>query len=209
MALTCEKSNVDVTGIVEEVSGTGFDIMLGLAWTELPIWHSIYGGYGYATGHATSGSGLASGLLTQLTDQFMTGGTMGWFTYQDQGDAFFDPANAERVAYIQRLSAGRIAAKNWMVHGRATRTLAIADKTNSLKSGCFLRDKTGEPASVVCAISLPSNTTSSISYHFTMTPSRFGMVVPPGTKVALEDLETGAILGKFDGNVTYTGAVES
>ena len=73
-------------GIVEEVSGTGFDIMLGLSWTELPIWHSIYGGYGYATGHATAGAGLASGLLTQLTDQFMTGGTMGWFTYVSPPD---------------------------------------------------------------------------------------------------------------------------
>ena len=33
-------------GIVEEVSGTGFDIMLGLDWSENPIWHAIYGGYG-------------------------------------------------------------------------------------------------------------------------------------------------------------------
>lgn len=181
--------------------------MLGLSWTELPIWHSIYGGYGYATGHATSGSGLASGLLTQLSDQFMTGGTMGWFTYQDQGDAFFEPANAGRVEYIKRLSAGRIAAKDWMVHGRATRTLVLADKTGSLKSGCFLRDKTGETASVVCAISLPSNTTSPVSYHLTMAPARFGL--PSGSKVALTDLQSGATLGKFNGNVTYTGSITS
>lgn len=183
--------------------------MLGLSWTELPIWHSIYGGYGYATGHATSGSGLASGLIDQLTDQFMTGGTMGWFTYQDQGDAFFDPANSERVAYIRRLSAGRIAAKDWMVHGRATRTLALADTTGSLKSGCFLRDKTGEAASVVCAVSFPSNTTSSATYHLTMAPARFGLVVPPGSKVALTDLETAAALGTYDGNVTYAGSLPS
>ena len=48
-------------GIVEEVSGTGFDILLGLEWsstsgtsssTTLPYWHAIYGGYGYATGRA-------------------------------------------------------------------------------------------------------------------------------------------------------------
>ena len=62
-------------GIVEEVSGAGFDIMLGLSWTEEPLWHSIYGGWSYATGHATAGSPLAGGLLTQLTDQFMAGGT--------------------------------------------------------------------------------------------------------------------------------------
>jgi len=48
----------------------------------------------------------------------MTGGTMGWFTYQNQGDAFFLPANAARVAYIQKLSTARIAARKWMVHGR-------------------------------------------------------------------------------------------
>ena len=114
-------------GIVEEVSGTGFDIMLGLSWTELPIWHSIYGGYGYATGHATSGAGLASGLLTQLTDQFMTGGTMGWFTYQNQKGAssWFLAANAGRVEYIRKLSAARIAARPWMVHGRATRSITL------------------------------------------------------------------------------------
>jgi len=56
-------------GIVEEVSGTAFDILLGLDWTALPVWHAIYGGYSYATGHATAGSGLAAGLLTQLTEQ--------------------------------------------------------------------------------------------------------------------------------------------
>lgn len=183
--------------------------MLGLSWTELPIWHSIYGGYGYATGHATAGSGLASGLITQLTDQFMTGGTMGWFTYQDQGQAFFEPANAERVAYIKRLSAGRIAAKDWMVHGRATRTLKLADKTGLLKSGCFLREKSGEAASVVCAISLPSNATSSATYTLTMAPARFGLTVPPGSKVALMDLETKAALGTYEANITFSGSISS
>jgi hypothetical protein len=197
-------------GIVEEVSGTGFDIMLGLSWTELPVWHSIYGGYSYATGHATSGSGLASGLISQLVSQFMTGGTMGWFTYQNQGGAFFEPANAGRVAYIQRLSAGRIAAKAWMVHGRATRTLALDDKSGSLRSGCFLRDKSGEPASVVCAISLPSNSSSSpVGFQLTMAPTRFGL--PAKSKVALTDLETGATLGSWPAgdNVTYSGSVSS
>ena len=48
----------------------------------------------------------------------MAGGTMGWFTYQDQKGTFFDPANSDRVAFIQRPSAARIAAKAWMVHGR-------------------------------------------------------------------------------------------
>ena len=61
---------------------------------------------GYATGHATPGAPLASGLIPQLTDQFMTGGTMGWFTYQNQKDAFFDPANAgEKDRNAQKRSA--------------------------------------------------------------------------------------------------------
>jgi hypothetical protein len=139
----------------------------------------------------------------------MTGGTMGWFTYQDQGQAFFEPANAERVAYIKRLSAGRIAAKDWMVHGRATRTLKLTDDTGSLRSGCFLREKAGEAPSVVCAISLPSNVTSSVKYGLAMAPSRFGLTVPPGSKVALTDLETTAALGTYEGNITYSGSVSS
>ena len=135
-------------------------------------------------------------------------GTMGWFTYQDQGDAFFDPANAWRVAYIQRLSAGRIAAKDWMVHGRATRTLTLADTIHSLHSGCFLREKAGEPASVVCAVSNPNNGTNAVSYQLNMDPSRFGLAKATATsKVELTDLETGAALGSFGGNVTYSGSV--
>ena len=70
-------------GTVEEVSGPGFDILLGLQWTEEPYWSAIYGGYGYATGRAGSISKpLNGGLCTELTQQFMVGGTMGWFTYQ-------------------------------------------------------------------------------------------------------------------------------
>ena len=97
------------------------------------MWHSIYGGWSYATGHATAGSPLAGGLLTQLTDQFMAGGTMGWFTYQDQKGAFLEPANAGRVEYIRKLSQARIVGKPWMVHGRATRTLLLNDASGSLK----------------------------------------------------------------------------
>ena len=68
-------------GIVEEVSGVGFDILLGLPWTDLPYWHAVYGGYGYATGRAGSvRAPLGGGLCAELTKQFMAGGTMGWFT---------------------------------------------------------------------------------------------------------------------------------
>ena len=58
-------------GTVEEVSGAAFDILLGLNWQELPYWSAIYGGYGYATGHATTGAPLTRGLLDMLTAQFM------------------------------------------------------------------------------------------------------------------------------------------
>ena len=57
-------------------------------------------------------------LFILFAGQFMRGGTMGWFTYQNQGGAFFDPANKARVSYIQMLSNARIIAKDWMVHGQ-------------------------------------------------------------------------------------------
>jgi hypothetical protein len=122
-------------GAKEEVSGAGFDILLGLQWQGLPFWSAIYGGYGYSTGRAGSvNQPLAGGLCIELTKQFMVGGTMGWFTYErychDGGDAstacsFLDPRNAAYVGYIRRLSAARVAAKRWMVHGRASRSLAL------------------------------------------------------------------------------------
>jgi hypothetical protein len=217
-----QKSMFMTEGIVEEVSGAAFDIMLGLDWTELPLWHTIYGGWGYATGHATTGAGLASGLLTQLTDQFMAGGTMGWFTYQDQKDAFFDPANAGRVEYIQKLSQARIVAKAWMVHGRATRSVALNDPSGVLKGSCFVRgdDTPGETPSVACAVASAANSTS--SYTLNMAPARYGLVVPPGSHVVLSVLMKGGasssnspagasppFLGTFasGSNITHSAAV--
>ena len=68
-------------GITEEVAGPAFDIQLGLNWKEPAFWSAIYGGYVYATGGAGSiKSPLAGGLCTELTKQFMVGGTMGWFS---------------------------------------------------------------------------------------------------------------------------------
>ena len=106
-------------GAKEEVSGAGFDILLGLQWQGLPYWSAIYGGYGYSTGRAGSvNQPLAGGLCIELTKQFMVGGTMGWFTYErychDGGDAstacsFLDLRNAAYVGYIRRLSAARVA----------------------------------------------------------------------------------------------------
>ena len=58
-------------GTVEEVGGTGFDILLGLRWwdgmVKTPFWSAIYGGYGYATGAAGLVTlPLARGLCTQV-----------------------------------------------------------------------------------------------------------------------------------------------
>jgi hypothetical protein len=39
-------------------------------------------------------------MCVDFTDQFMVGGTMGWFTYQTCKDQFFDPANAAEVACV-------------------------------------------------------------------------------------------------------------
>ena len=196
-------------GTVEEMQGPAFDTMLGLDWTELPYWHAIYGGYGYATGHATSGQPLSSGgLLEQLTDQFMVGGTMGWFTYETYGDQFFLPANAPKVDYIRRLSEARIVAKNWMVHGRATRSLVlVGNTTDSLKAGCFLRDgKSAGSPSVVCAVASPKESVLG-EFSFALHPSRFGLAVPEGVAVHLTDLVTGASYGMFRSVVTYSGSL--
>jgi len=199
-------------GIVEEVSGPGFDILLGLSWTEDAIWHAIYGGYGYATGHAGSiRQPLSGGLTVELTKQFMVGGTMGWLTYQNYGDQFFEEANAPYVQYIQALSKARIDAKLWMVHGHATRTLLLNDKTGTLFGGCFLRDTmadSNEAASVVCAIALPTKNATA-SYSLNMVPSKYGLMVPAGSMVALSDLQTGKALGSYSdaGNVKYSSSV--
>ena len=40
-----------------------------------------------------------------------------------------------------------------------------------------------------------------------MQPSKYGLIVPSGGKVAVSDLLTGAAMGSFVGNVTYSGSV--
>ena len=129
---------------------------------------------------------------------------MGWFTYKNYGDTFFDPANAAEVAYITKLSNARITAKDWMVHGRVTRTLqGLGD---GLKGACFLRDATKE-ASVVCAIALPTKSSSNATYKLDMLPSKYGLAVPTGSQVAVTDLATGAKLGSYSDRVTYSAAL--
>eukprot|EP00756_Hemistasia_phaeocysticola_P001260 Hpha_TRINITY_DN10893_c0_g1::TRINITY_DN10893_c0_g1_i1::g.23484::m.23484 len=93
-----------------------------------------------------------------------------------------------------------------MVHGRATRGLSLSDSTNTLASGCFLRDKPNEAPSVVCAIALPQ-AGASATFKLSMTPSRYGLVVPAGAKTVVEDLMTGETLGSFNGTVTYSASV--
>jgi len=147
----------------------------------------------------------------ELTKQFMVGGTMGWFTYQNYGNQFFEPSNAPFVQYIQALSRARIDAKAWMVHGHATRTLALNDKTGTLLGGGFLRDAAAdgsEVASLVCAVALPTNNNRA-SFTLDMDPAKYGLSVPTGGKVVLSDLQTGDALGSFAGgqSVTYSGSV--
>jgi hypothetical protein len=197
-------------GTIEEMQGPGFDIMLGLKWSELPYWHAIYGGYGYSTGHASQGQPLSTdGLLTQLTAQFMVGGTMGWFTYETYGNQFFLPSNAGKVDYIRRLSMARIVAKRWMVHGRATRSLVLSGDTSAggLKAGCFLRDeKPAESPSVVCAVASPKESVRA-NFSLALHPPRFGLIVPDGAAVELTDLITGASYGSFRSVVTHSASL--
>ena len=172
-------------------------------------WHAIYGGYGYATGRATSGHPLSTGgLLDQLTAQFMVGGTMGWFTYETHKTEFLLPSNAGKVEYIQRLSMARIAAKRWMVHGRATRSVVLGgDPTGSLKTGCFLREgKLGESPSVVCAVASPKEGVLG-NFSLALHPPRLGLTVPDRAAVALTDLITGASYGTFQSVVSYSASL--
>ena len=202
-----DKSMFMTEGIVEEVSGTGFDILLGLEFTNLPMWHAIYGGYGYATGRAGAiTSPLNNGLCVELTQQFMVGGTMGWFTYQNYDNQFFDPANKGYVQFIQNLSAARIAGKPWMVHGRATRTLTYNNNNTDLQAGCFLRERESETPSLVCALALPTDS-GTASYALAMDPSRYGLVVPTGSHVEVTDLLTGSALGSYASQVTCHGSI--
>jgi hypothetical protein len=198
-------------GIFEQVGGTGFDILLGLEWGGRPIWHSIYGGYGYATGKAgrTERTPLDNGLLTMLTSQFMAGGTMGWFTYHDYNNTFFLHENSGRVDYIRKLSAVQIAVKAWMVHGCETRSLAIGkpssdpEAQNNLKDACFLRDgQVSSSPSVLCAIAA-CNTSG--TYSLNLQPARYGLSA--GAKVLLTDLLTGEALGSYSGNVNHSATL--
>jgi hypothetical protein len=144
----------------------------------------------------------------------MVGGTMGWLTYQNYKRTFFDPANDQYVAYIQSLSRARIAAKEWMVHGRATRTLELHDATGALYGACFLRPASAAPpvpaASVVCALALPTNATAGaapLPFALALAPARYGLAVPAGGHVALTDLVSGAALGAYSGVVTWNSTV--
>eukprot|EP00656_Telonema_subtile_P017269 TRINITY_DN19237_c0_g1_i1.p1 TRINITY_DN19237_c0_g1~~TRINITY_DN19237_c0_g1_i1.p1 ORF type:complete len:207 (-),score=39.80 TRINITY_DN19237_c0_g1_i1:103-723(-) len=168
----------------------------------------IYGGYGYATGGAGSvKSPLGAGLCAELSKQFMVGGTMGWLTYQNYQNQFFDPANAKQLAFIQKLSKARIAAKLWMVHGRATRSLPLNDSTGTLQAGCFLREKSSEAPSVVCAVALPTNSSTGVMYNLSMDPELYGLKLAAGSAVVVTDLMSGSVLGNFKSHVTYSASV--
>jgi len=118
--------------------------------------------------------------------------------YQNYGNQFFEEANAPHVAYIRRLSAARIDAKLWMVHGRATRSLALNDATGALLGGCFLREKPNEAPSVVCAIAAPAASPATATYKLAIDPAKYGLGgAPAGAHVQLTDLQTGAALGSF------------
>lgn len=212
---TIQRPSVFMTeGIVEEVSGAGFDIMLGLHESSgggTAVWHAVYGGYALATGHAVAEIGpLASGMLPYLTTQFMLGGTMGWFTYQDYckpSCQFLDPSNAANVAYIRKLSDARLAAIDWMMHGHLTRTLALNSSSADLQGSCFLRDaRPAEAASVVCALALPISSEASSTYALSVRPARYGL--DASKAVSVSDLQTGAKLGKYAAGTEVTFASE-
>ena len=73
------------------------------------------------------------------------------------------------------------------------------------RGACFLREKPSEAPSVVCAIAVMD--AAAVSVSLSMQPAKYGLVVPSGGKVEVLDLLTGAAIGTFAGNVTYTGSV--
>jgi len=197
-------------GIVEEVSGAGFDIMLGLhesTGAGTAVWHAVYGGYALATGHAVSSIGsLSGGMCTALTTQFMLGGSMGWFTYQNTcnpktGCQFLNPANSAYVSFIRKLSDARMEATNWMMFGHVTRTVALGPAAKGLHGACFLRDA---DASVVCALALPTNGTASVLFALDMDPARYGLNAAKA--VSATNLQTGAALGHYAAGAKITTA---
>lgn len=181
-------------GIVEEVAGKAFDIMLGLDIQDPhPYWHAIFGGYGYATGYAGGiAKPLGHGLAAQLTRQFMFGGTMGWLTYQHYGETWFDPANAAEVAYIVKLSEVRIAAKAWMVHGRSTRD--VPNGNRNLVMSCFVNEVLN---TLACAVAAPQVAGGAFSLE--LDAARYGMVVPEGARLVVKDVLTGQELARLEG----------
>ena len=56
---------------------------------------------------------------------------------------------------------------------------------------------------------LPQAGAASATYKLAMDPAKYGLVVPPGGKVTLQDLMTGAALGSFGPTVTYSAAVSA
>jgi hypothetical protein len=133
---------------------------------------------------------------------------MGWLTYQDYDQQFFDPANAPEVRYIQRLSSARVLARDWMVHGRATRSLNYFHNNSDLHAGCFLRDKTKTDATLVCAVALPALGAWG-GYTLKVDPSKYGLVVPNDAHVQLSDLAKGIIHGTFSHEITFSSVVPS
>ena len=155
---------------------------------------------------------------------------MGWLTYQNYKDTFYDPANAAYVNYITSLSKARINAKKWMVHGRATRLVDLGSAAKGLFGQCFMNlVETGDSSSLACAFAMPNNATASATYTLNLQPKRYGLLSPKSTRdldnsgaeamkvdsdqgnavVVVSDLESGKELGRYpyDGVVTYSNTL--
>ena len=73
----------------------------------------------------------------------------------------------------------------------------------------FAVSRPNEAPSVVCAVALPTRAAAAVHFALNLVPSQYGLVVPPGSKVAVTDLATGAQLGSYTDNVTYATTITS
>ena len=82
-----------------------------------------------------------------------------------------------------------------------------------LKGACFLREEAAsEATTVVCAFAVPTAPLAApLPFALALSPAKYGLAVPSGSKVVVTDLVSGAVLGTYANGrpVTYSGQVES
>ena len=63
----------------------------------------------------------------------------------------------------------------------------------------------------MCAVALPTNASAAVPFSLNVEPAKYGLRTAVGTRIALSDLFTGAILATFDHglNVVHNATVQA